>query len=111
MAERSIFMPVNLRGRSGSKLLNYTPAESRHLLDLAENFKNLKRMDTPLCYPKGKSSVLLFEQASTHTHCPFDVTGMEPGMGVTHLGLSSSQMGREMVLCRHGKGAGADVRW
>ena len=31
-------MPVNIRGRNFLKLLDYTPAEIRYLLDLAKNF-------------------------------------------------------------------------
>ncbi|MDY2719602.1 MAG: ornithine carbamoyltransferase, partial [Candidatus Faecousia sp.] len=32
-------MPVNLRGRSFLKLLDYTPQEIRYLLDLSKEFK------------------------------------------------------------------------
>ena len=40
-------MGVNLRGRSFLKLLDFTPAEIRYLLDLSRNFKDLKRTHTP----------------------------------------------------------------
>lgn len=36
-------MPVNIRGRHFLKLIDYTPAEIRYLLDLSHNFKDLKR--------------------------------------------------------------------
>ena len=36
-------MAVNIRGRSFLKLLDYTPAEIRYLLDLSKNFKDMKR--------------------------------------------------------------------
>ena len=36
-------MPVNIRGRHFLKLIDYTPAEIRYLLDLSRDFKNLKR--------------------------------------------------------------------
>ena len=36
-------MAVNIRGRSFLKLLDYTPAEIRYLLDLSRNFKDMKR--------------------------------------------------------------------
>ena len=32
-------MPVNIRGRHFLKLLDYSPAEIRYLLDLAKDFK------------------------------------------------------------------------
>ena len=39
-------MPVNIRGRHFLKLIDYTPAEIRYLLDLSHNFKDLKRAGT-----------------------------------------------------------------
>ncbi|EPZ57465.1 hypothetical protein H477_2543 [[Clostridium] sordellii ATCC 9714] len=36
-------MGVNLRGRSFLKLLDFTSAEIRYLLDLSKDYKNLKR--------------------------------------------------------------------
>ena len=53
-------MAVNIRGRHFLKLLDYTPAEIRYLLDLAKNFKDLKRAGTPHRYLEGKNIVLLF---------------------------------------------------
>ena len=38
-------MPVNLRGRHYLKLLDYTPAEIRYLLELSKDFKRMKRRD------------------------------------------------------------------
>ena len=35
-------MPINIRGRNFLKLLDYSPAEIRYLLDLAKNFKDMK---------------------------------------------------------------------
>ena len=40
-------MAVNLRGRSFLKLLDFSPAEIRYLLDLSKNFKDMKRTHTP----------------------------------------------------------------
>ncbi len=88
-------MPVNLRGRHFLKLLDYTPEEIRYLLDLARNFKDLKRAGTPHRYLEGKNIVLLFEKTSTRTRCSFEVAGMDLGMGVTYLDPGSSQMGKK----------------
>ena len=88
-------MSVNIRGRHFLKLLDYTPAEIRYLLDLAKNFKDLKRAGTPHRYLEGKNIVLLFEKTSTRTRCSFEVAGMDLGMGVTYLDPGSSQMGKK----------------
>ena len=88
-------MPVNLRGRNFLKLLDYSPAEIRYLLDLSRTFKDLKRTGTPHRYLEGKNIVLLFEKTSTRTRCSFEVAGMDLGMGVTYLDPGSSQMGKK----------------
>ena len=88
-------MPVNIRGRHYLKLIDYTPAEIRYLLDLSRDFKNLKRTGTPHRYLEGKNIVLLFEKTSTRTRCAFEVAGRDLGMGVTYLDPGSSQMGKK----------------
>ena len=88
-------MPVNIRGRHFLKLIDYTPAEIRYLLDLSRDFKNLKRTGTPHRYLEGKNVVLLFEKTSTRTRCAFEVAGRDLGMGVTYLDPGSSQMGKK----------------
>ena len=88
-------MPVNIRGRHFLKLIDYTPAEIRYLLDLSRDFKNLKRTGTPHRYLEGKNVVLLFEKTSTRTRCAFEVSGRDLGMGVTYLDPGSSQMGKK----------------
>lgn len=88
-------MAVNLKGRSFLKLLDFTPAEIRYLLDLSRNFKDLKRTQTPHNYLQGKNIVLLFEKTSTRTRCSFEVAGRDLGMGVTYLDPGSSQMGKK----------------
>ena len=88
-------MPMNLRGRSFLKLLDYTPAEIRYLLDMAKEFKNLKRCGVPHRYLEGKNIVLLFEKTSTRTRCSFEVAGHDLGLGVTFLDPGSSQMGKK----------------
>ena len=88
-------MGVNLRGRSYLKLLDYSSAEIRYLLDLSKNFKDMKRAGVPHKYLEGKNIVLLFEKTSTRTRCSFEVAGMDLGMGVTYLDPGSSQMGKK----------------
>ncbi len=88
-------MAVNIRGRNFLKLLDYSPEEIRYLLDLAKNFKNMKRAGIPHRYLEGKNIVLLFEKTSTRTRCSFEVAGRDLGMGVTYLDPGSSQMGKK----------------
>jgi ornithine carbamoyltransferase len=84
-----------LSGRHFLKLLDYTPEEINYLIDLAANFKDLKRTGTPHRYLEGKNVVLLFEKTSTRTRCAFEVGAMDLGMGVTYLEPGSSQMGKK----------------
>lgn len=88
-------MAVNLRGRSFLKLLDFKPEEIRYLLDLAKDFKHLKRAGVPHKYLDGKNVAILFAKDSTRTRCSFEVGAMDLGMGVTYLGPTGSQMGKK----------------
>ncbi|WP_144744639.1 ornithine carbamoyltransferase [Enorma burkinafasonensis] len=88
-------MGVNLSGRNFLKLFDFTPGEIGYLLDLAADFKRMKRCGVPHRYLEGKNIVLLFEKTSTRTRCAFEVAGMDLGMGVTYLDPGSSQMGKK----------------
>lgn len=88
-------MPISLSGRHFLKLLDFTPDEIRYLVDLAKNFKDMKRTGVPHKYLAGKNIVLLFEKTSTRTRCSFEVAGSDLGMGVTYLDPASSQMGKK----------------
>lgn len=86
-------MPLSLSGKSFLTLLDFTPEEINYLLDLAHQFKAMKRNGVPHRYLEGKNIVLLFEKTSTRTRCAFEVGAMDLGMGVTYLAPDSSQMG------------------
>ena len=88
-------MAVNLRGKSYLKLLDFTSAEIRYILDLSKDFKSMKRAGVQHKYLDGKNIVLLFEKTSTRTRCSFEVAGRDLGMGVTYLDPGSSQMGKK----------------
>ena len=91
-------MGVNIRGRSFLTLLDYTPEEINYLLDLAAEFKGLKRAGVQHRRLQGKQVVLLFEKTSTRTRCAFEVGARDLGMGVTFLDPGSSQMGKKESL-------------
>ena len=88
-------MSKNICNRNYLKLLDYTSDEIRYLLDLAKEFKALKRAGVPHKYLEGKNIVLLFEKTSTRTRCSFEVAGYDLGLGVTFLDPGSSQMGKK----------------
>ncbi|MBQ9217099.1 MAG: ornithine carbamoyltransferase [Muribaculaceae bacterium] len=91
-------MPRSLSGRSFLKLLDFTTEEIQYLLELAKDFKRMKRAGTVHKYLTGKNIVLLFEKTSTRTRCSFEVAGNDLGMGVTYLDPGSSQMGKKESL-------------
>ncbi|MGN0286834.1 MAG: ornithine carbamoyltransferase [Atopobiaceae bacterium] len=88
-------MGVNISGRSFLKLLDYTPAEIEYLLDLADEFKRLKRAGVPHRYLEGKNVALIFEKTSTRTRSSFEVGAMDLGMGAVYIGPGQSQLGNK----------------
>lgn len=85
-------MPVNLRGRSFLKLLDFSPKEIQYLLDLSRDLKRDKYLGHEHKHLTGKNVVLLFQKDSTRTRCAFEVGAYDLGMHVTYLGPSGSQM-------------------
>ena len=88
-------MPVNLKGRSFLTLMDFTPQEIRHMLDLGHDLKKKKRSGIPGDLLRGKNVVLLFEKTSTRTRCAFEVAIHDEGGHVTFLDPGSSQMGKK----------------
>lgn len=80
------------------KLLDYTPEEIRHLLDVAKDFKRMKHNKVRHDYLKGKNIAILFEKDSTRTRCSFEVAAYDLGMHVTYLGPTGSQMGKKETI-------------
>ena len=77
------------------KLLDFTPAEITHFLDVAADLKAKKKQGiTHACCP-GKHVALIFEKTSTRTRCAFEVAARDLGMGVTYLDPSGSQIGKK----------------
>ena len=86
-------MSVNLHNRSFLKLLDYSPAEMRYLLDLAAQLKKAKKAGTEKQHLTGKNIALIFEKTSTRTRCAFEVAAHDQGAHVTYLGPTGSQIG------------------
>ena len=77
------------------KLLDFTPAEIQHFLDVAADLKSKKKAGIPHRILEGKNIALIFEKTSTRTRCAFEVAGRDLGMGVTYLDPSGSQIGKK----------------
>ncbi len=88
-------MPFNLRNRSFLKLLDFTPAEIKFLLDLSFDLKKAKYSGTEQHRLTGKNIALVFEKTSTRTRCAFEVAAHDQGAHVTFLDPVSSQIGHK----------------
>jgi ornithine carbamoyltransferase len=91
-------MPQNLRGRSFLKLLDFTPDEIRHLLQLAASLKMAKHGGYEQPQLDGKNIALIFEKDSTRTRSGFEVAAYDQGAHVTYLGPSGSHIGRKETM-------------
>jgi len=88
-------MAFNLKGRHFLTLLDYTPQEIQHLLDLAAELKNQKRAGFRPRNLEGKNIALLFEKPSTRTRCAFMVAAAEEGAHADYLGKGDIQLGKK----------------
>ncbi|MFD1745514.1 ornithine carbamoyltransferase [Rhizobium helianthi] len=88
-------MPVNLKGRSFLKLLDFTPDEIRFMLRLAAALKQAKYGGYEQQRLKGKNIALIFEKDSTRTRTGFEVAAYDQGAHVTYLGPSGTQIGKK----------------
>jgi ornithine carbamoyltransferase len=86
---------MNLKGKNFITLLDFTPEEITHLINLSERLKKEKKEGKAHRFLEGKNIVLLFQKDSTRTRCAFEVGALDLGMGVTYLGPAGSQMGKK----------------
>jgi len=85
----------NLRNRSFLKEIDFTPAELRYLLRLAEALKLAKYAGTETRQLAGREIALIFEKTSTRTRSAFEVAAYDQGAHVTYLDPSGSQLGHK----------------
>jgi ornithine carbamoyltransferase len=88
-------MGFNLRNRSFTTLMDFTPQEIRFLLKLSVDLKAAKYggYDQPRLH--GKNIALIFEKSSTRTRVAFEVAASDLGAHVTYLGPSGTQIGHK----------------
>ncbi len=91
-------MPQNLHGRSFIKLLDFTPDQLRHLLQLAASLKIAKAGGYEQQMLEGKNIALIFEKDSTRTRSGFEVAAYDQGAHVTYLGPSGSHIGHKETM-------------
>lgn len=87
-------MAFNLKNRNFLKLLDFTPREIQHLIDLSLELKKAKYGGYEQQRLKNKNIALLFEKDSTRTRCAFEVAAFDQGANVTYIG-GGSQMGHK----------------
>jgi ornithine carbamoyltransferase len=88
-------MMKNWNGRSFVKVIDHTPDDLTHLLDLATELKAAKANGEEKRYLTGKNIALIFEKTSTRTRAAFEVASFDQGAHVTYLDPSGSQMGHK----------------
>ncbi|EOI3552104.1 ornithine carbamoyltransferase [Cronobacter turicensis] len=81
--------------KSFLKLLDFTPAQIRMLLELSTKLKQDKKNGIEVQKLTGKNIALIFEKDSTRTRCSFEVAAYDQGARVTYLGPSGSQIGHK----------------
>ena len=86
---------VDLRGRSLTKELDFTPGELLSLIELAAELKAASRGGAEVQHLRGRKIALIFEKSSTRTRCAFEVAAYDQGAHVTCLGPESSHMGHK----------------
>ncbi|MBP3919695.1 MAG: ornithine carbamoyltransferase [Clostridia bacterium] len=91
-------IPQSLIGRDFLRLLDYTPEEIGALIDLAAEFKKMKKTGIPHDTLHGKNIALIFEKTSTRTRCAFEVAAHDLGMSTTYLDPKASQIGQKETI-------------
>ena len=86
---------MTLKGRNFLKIMDFTPEEILHLIDLSAELKEKKRQGIIHDSLVGKNIALIFEKTSTRTRCSFEVAAHDLGMGTTYLDPKSSQIGKK----------------
>ena len=86
---------THLVGRSFLADKDFLPSEILYLIDLAAEFKDLKRRNVSHRYLRGKNIALLFEKPSTRTRCAFTVACTDLGAHPEYLGKNDIQFGKK----------------
>lgn len=91
-------MNYDLRGRSVTKLIDFSTEEITYLIDLAEQLKKDKQAGQEQPHLQGKNVALIFEKDSTRTRCAFEVGAFDQGAHITYIGPSGGHMGSKETV-------------
>lgn len=91
-------MAANLKGRHFLKLMDFTGAEIRDLLDLSLALKAKKRSGVRGKALEGRNIALIFEKPSTRTRCAFVVACIDEGAHPEYLGKGDIQLGKKETV-------------
>jgi ornithine carbamoyltransferase len=91
-------MAGNLKGRHFLKLLDFSSAEIRDLLELSAALKANKRAGLRGRALESKSIALIFEKPSTRTRCAFTVACVDEGAHPEYLGKGDIQLGKKETV-------------
>ncbi len=86
---------MTLKGRNFLKIMDFTPEEILHLINLSAELKQKKHQGIIHDSLVGKNIALIFEKTSTRTRCSFEVAAHDLGMHATYLDPVSSQIGKK----------------
>lgn len=86
---------MDFKGRDFLRILDFSEAELRYILDVSKKFKEMKHAGQNHKYFPNKNIAIIFEKTSTRTRCAFEVAGYDLGMNVTYLDPTGSQMGHK----------------
>lgn len=86
---------MDFYGRDFLRILDFSEAELRYMLDTAKVFKKYKKEGKSHKFFPNNNIAILFEKTSTRTRCSFEVAAYDLGMGVTYLDPTGSQMGHK----------------
>jgi ornithine carbamoyltransferase len=86
-------MPYNLHGRHLLTLLDFSPPEIRHLLDLSAGLKADKYAGVRARNLEGKNIALVFDKPSTRTRCAFVCACIDEGAHPEYLGRDDIRLG------------------
>jgi ornithine carbamoyltransferase len=89
---------MNLKGRSLLKEADFTKFEFLYMIDLAEELRTEKRVDSERQRMIGRNIALIFEKASTRTRSAFEVAAHDQGAHVTYLGPEESHIGHKETV-------------
>jgi ornithine carbamoyltransferase len=92
------FMAGNIRGRHFLKLVDFSSAEIRDLLELSATLKANKRAGVRGRTLDGTSIALIFEKPSTRTRCAFTVACIDEGAHPEYLGKGDIQLGKKETV-------------